>query len=133
MSHFVVSYSKIINDKIPSLQCFSTIVRRLNISQKNYLPFTCLFHGQNIYLPASRSCWLSLYHRISVLGLESSAVHASSIKFPAITGVGFFNLTLLGGTMRKRNSIDKQQHHWVLTNTSISTCLYYNSKDNRFN
>ena len=50
------------------------------------------------YLPPSRINWLSLYHSISVLGLESSAVHANSMKFPAITGVGGLNVIAFGGT-----------------------------------
>ena len=54
-----------------------------------------------LYLPASRIGWLSLYQTISVLGFESSAVQASSIKFPAITGVGCLSLTLLGGTKNR--------------------------------
>ena len=51
------------------------------------------------YSPPSRINWLSLYHSISVLGLESSAVHANSMKFPAITGVGGLNVIAFGGTI----------------------------------
>ena len=60
---------------------------------------TAHFGWQLSYLPPSRINWLSLYHSISVLGLESSAVHANSMKFPAITGVGGLNVIAFGGTV----------------------------------
>ena len=56
------------------------------------------FYRNKDDLPASRIGWLSLYQTISVFGFESSAVQASSIKLPAITGVGCLRVTLLGGT-----------------------------------